>query len=71
MIENLVLKKENDLIENIDELLPSPIEKLTEDEIKQIKNYMSTKAGGEMVYNAKLDKLVKAPVKLEDELDLI
>ena len=58
----------DDIIANINQVLP---EDLSSDEQKQIKDYMESNALGEMVYNAKLDKLIKAPVKLEDELEQI
>jgi hypothetical protein len=56
----------DDIIANINQVLP---EGLSSKEQEQIKDYMENNAIGEMVYNAKLDKLVKAPSKIEDNIN--
>ena len=56
----------DDIIANINQVLP---EDLSSEEQEQIKSYMENNAIGEMVYNAKLDKMVKAPSKIDDDVN--
>jgi len=56
----------DDIIANINKVLPKD---LSSEEQEQIKSYMENNAIGEMVYNAKLDKMVKAPSKIEDNIN--
>jgi len=54
-----------DIIANVNQVLP---EGFSEEEQEQIKEYMESNAIGEMVYNAKLDKMIKVPGKIDDDI---
>ena len=47
------------------------VNKLTEEEIQQIKEYQGVDDGAEMIYNAKLDRMIKIPVSREQSLNAI
>ena len=42
--------------------------KLTEEEINEIRQYKGVDDGAEMVYNAKLDKMIKIPVSIDQSV---
>ena len=54
-----------DIIANVNQVLP---EGFSEEEQDQIREYMESNAIGEMVYNVKLDKMVKVPGKIDDDI---
>ena len=59
-----------ELITRLQAILPEG-NKLTEEEIEQIKEYQGVDDGAEMVYNAKLDRMIKIPVSREQSLSAI
>ena len=59
-----------ELITRLQAALPEG-NKLTEEEIQQIKEYQGVDDGAEMIYNAKLDKMIKIPVSREQSLNAI
>ena len=54
-----------DIIANVNQVLS---EGFSEEEQDQIREYMESNAIGEMVYNAKLDKMIKVPGKIDDDI---
>lgn len=54
-----------DIIANVNQVLP---EGFSDEEQDQIREYMESNAIGEMVYNAKLDKMIKVPGKIDDDI---
>ena len=57
-----------ELITRLQAALPEG-NKLTEEEIEQIKEYQGVDDGAEMIYNAKLDRMIKIPVSREQSLN--
>ena len=55
----------DDIIANVNEVLPKGF---SAEEQDQIKDYMKSNAIGEMVYSAKLDKMIKVPGKIDDDI---
>ena len=59
-----------ELITRLQAILPEG-NKLTEEEIEKIKEYKGVDDGAEMVYNAKLDKMVRMPVSRDKSISSI